>query len=109
MDKNLEYNFCSLIFLSFNILSLILIVLWTFLSSNELKCIHFLLGVIFVLADEDHDLASWEVTNQLLLSNLEDQLDQVVTFLFHELGYFVSYNSSDQVHLPNDLAVSRTG
>jgi hypothetical protein len=60
------------------------------------------------LANKDHHLAGWEVTNQLLLGNLKDQLDEIVTLLSHELRYFVANYTSDQVHLSHNLAVGRT-
>ena len=97
----------SLIFLLFclNILYFILLIFWAFFSSDKFESIHFFFLVIFILADEDHDLTGWEVTNQLFLCNLKDKLDQIITLLLHELRYFVPDNTSYQVHLPHNLPV----
>ena len=85
----------SLILIVLNINTFIFLFFWTFFSSDKFERVILTLFIALILANKDHNLASWKIANKLLLSNLKDQFDQIIALLLHVLGYFVTYNTTD--------------
>ena len=85
----------SLILIVLNINAFIFLFFWTFFSSDKFERVILTLFIALILANEDHNLARWKIANQLLLSHLKDQLDQVIALLLHVFGYFVTYNTAN--------------
>jgi hypothetical protein len=53
-----------------NINAFIFLFFWAFFSSDKFESIHLTLLIALILADKDHNLARWQIANQLLLCNL---------------------------------------
>ena len=75
-----------------------------FVTAHQFKGVECLLGVLLVVPDVDEDLASWVVADQLLLSDLHDEIDEVISFVFHMLWDFVADNAARKVALAHGLA-----
>ena len=76
-------------------------------TAHQFKGVVTLLWIIFVVADVNKNLASWVVADQLLLSHLHNEIDEVIGFIFHVLRNFVPYYASRKVDLANSLSTGR--
>ena len=79
-----------------------------FVTAHQFKGVVSLLRILLVVSDVNQNLASWVVADQLLLSHLHNEIDEVISFIFHVLWNFVPNYTSRKVDLANSLSTGRT-